>query len=165
MLGALDARAGPVAHHGVSDGAQSAFFGLSKYGLLPELVPAKRLSWGNGIIEFGTFLAIITGTIAGGFVFEQFEGSPGGGGIVLVGLAVAGTITSLGISRVPAANLSRRFHWNPLSELIERISLIRPDRILLLAILGNTFFFFIAALIQQCNLIPFGTELLGLRER
>ena len=145
-------------------GAQSAFFGPSKYGLLPELLPAKRLSWGNGIIELGTFLAIITGTIAGGFVFEQFEGSPGGGGVVLVGLAGPAPITSLGISRVPAANPSRRFHWNPVSELIERLSLIRRDRILLLAVLGNTYFFFIAALIQQCNLIPFGTELLGLSE-
>ena len=33
---------------------QSAFFGPSKYGLLPELLPEKRLSWGNGIIQFGT---------------------------------------------------------------------------------------------------------------
>jgi acyl-[acyl-carrier-protein]-phospholipid O-acyltransferase/long-chain-fatty-acid--[acyl-carrier-protein] ligase len=79
-------------------------------------------------------------------------------------LAVVGTITSLGISRVPAANPGRQYHWNPLGELLERLSLIRRDRILLLAILGNTYFFFIAALIQQCNLIPFGTELLGLSE-
>jgi acyl-[acyl-carrier-protein]-phospholipid O-acyltransferase/long-chain-fatty-acid--[acyl-carrier-protein] ligase len=145
-------------------GAQSAFFGPSKYGLLPELLPTKRLSWGNGIIELGTFLAIITGTIAGGFVFEQFEGSPGGGGIVLVGLAVLGALTSLGISRVPAANPGRQFHWNPAGELISRLSVIRHDRVLVLAILGNTYFFFIGALIQQCNLIPFGIEFLGLSE-
>jgi MFS family permease len=35
---------------------QAALFGPSKYGLLPELLPAKRLSWGNGVIELGTFL-------------------------------------------------------------------------------------------------------------
>ena len=34
---------------------QSALFGPSKYGLLPELLPSKRLSWGNGVIELGTF--------------------------------------------------------------------------------------------------------------
>lgn len=45
---------------------QAALFGPSKYGLLPELLPEKRLSWGNGIIELGTFLAIITGTVTGG---------------------------------------------------------------------------------------------------
>ena len=42
---------------------QAALFGPSKYGLLPELLPAKRLSWGNGVIELGTFLAIILGTV------------------------------------------------------------------------------------------------------
>src|ERR1700682_5967350 len=44
---------------------QGALFGPSKYGLLPEILPEKRLSWGNGVIELGTFLAAISGTVAG----------------------------------------------------------------------------------------------------
>ena len=43
-------------------GVHSAIFGPSKYGLLPELLPEKKLSWGNGVLEFGTFIAIIAGT-------------------------------------------------------------------------------------------------------
>ena len=43
---------------------QAALFGPSKYGLLPEILPQKMLSWGNGILELGTFLAIITGVAA-----------------------------------------------------------------------------------------------------
>ena len=39
-------------------GTHSAFFGPSKYGLLPELLPEKRLSWGNGLLELGTFMAV-----------------------------------------------------------------------------------------------------------
>ena len=39
--------------------SQAALFGPSKYGLLPELLPEKSLSWGNGVIELGTFLKII----------------------------------------------------------------------------------------------------------
>src|SRR2546422_6767704 len=46
-------------------GVHSAIFGPSKYGLLPELLPERKLSWGNGILELGTFLAIIGGTVAG----------------------------------------------------------------------------------------------------
>src|SRR5438045_1174747 len=42
-------------------GVHSAIFGPSKYGILPELLPEKDLSWGNGILELGTFLAIIAG--------------------------------------------------------------------------------------------------------
>jgi len=40
---------------------QGALFGPSKYGLLPELLPQEELSWGNGVLELGTFLAIILG--------------------------------------------------------------------------------------------------------
>jgi MFS family permease len=46
---------------------QSAFFGPVKYGLIPELLEEKQLSWGNGYIGLGTFIAIILGTIAGGY--------------------------------------------------------------------------------------------------
>src|SRR6058998_3110958 len=53
---------------------QAALFGPSKYGLLPELLPEAKLSWGNGVLELGTFLAIITGVAAGGFLFEAFGG-------------------------------------------------------------------------------------------
>src|SRR5512145_3005452 len=53
---------------------QSALFGPSKYGLLPELLPEKKLSWGNGVIELATFLAIIGGTVAGGLLAENFRG-------------------------------------------------------------------------------------------
>jgi acyl-[acyl-carrier-protein]-phospholipid O-acyltransferase / long-chain-fatty-acid--[acyl-carrier-protein] ligase len=44
---------------------QAAFFGPSKYGLLPELLPDRLLSWGNGILELTTFVAIIAGAVIG----------------------------------------------------------------------------------------------------
>ena len=53
-------------------GVHSAIFGPSKYGSLPELLPEKQLSWGNGILELGTFLAIITGTVAGAMLSQHF---------------------------------------------------------------------------------------------
>ncbi|HHY84131.1 MAG TPA: MFS transporter, partial [Verrucomicrobia bacterium] len=145
-------------------GAQSAFFGPSKYGLMPELLPEKRLSWGNGLLELGTFLAIITGTIGGGWLFEQFKGSHWWAGIVLIGLAACGTVTSLGIDRVPAADPAKRFAFNPFADLFRQVGVIRRDRVLMLAVLGNTYFFFVAALIQQYNIFAYGKDLLGLSE-
>jgi acyl-[acyl-carrier-protein]-phospholipid O-acyltransferase/long-chain-fatty-acid--[acyl-carrier-protein] ligase len=44
---------------------QGAIFGPTKYGLLPELLPLSKLSWGNGIIELGTLLAAISAALAG----------------------------------------------------------------------------------------------------
>src|SRR5438093_8832305 len=76
---------------------QSAFFGPSKYGLLPELLPEKLLSWGNGIIELGTFLAIITGTVAGSTMARAFRGRQAWSGAILLVLSVWGLRCSRGI--------------------------------------------------------------------
>src|ERR1700744_2052307 len=83
--------------------SQAALFGPSKYGLLPELLPEKSLSWGNGVIELGTFLAIIIGTVAGAWMGEHFSGQEAYAGYVLLGLSVAGFLTSMAVDKVSAA--------------------------------------------------------------
>jgi acyl-[acyl-carrier-protein]-phospholipid O-acyltransferase/long-chain-fatty-acid--[acyl-carrier-protein] ligase len=126
---------------------QSAFFGPSKYGLLPELLPEKRLSWGNGIIELGTFIAIITGEMAAGVLADRFSGREYFPGLLLVLLACIGLLIAAGITRVPAADPARKPQWNPLADLSRQIGRIRRDRLLTLAVLGNVFFWFLGALI------------------
>src|SRR5260370_6614709 len=91
---------------------QAALFGPSKYGLLPELLPEKSLSWGNGIIELGTFLAIISGAMAAGWLAQVFAAHEPRAGIVLVGLAVLGLISSFVITHVPAAAPQKKFRAN-----------------------------------------------------
>ncbi len=86
---------------------QAALFGPSKYGLLPELLPAKRLSWGNGVIELGTFLAIIIGTVTGAGMAEHFHGREVYAGYALLGLACVGLATSFGIDHVPPPHRRR----------------------------------------------------------
>src|SRR6185369_2682900 len=121
-------------------GVHSAIFGPSKYGLLPELLPARKLSWGNGVLELGTFLAIIGGTVAGGWLCKAFASHPGYSGIVLILLAVAGLFTSFGIDKIPAANPQKEFRLNFAGELWAQIKVVRRDRVLWLAVVGNTFF-------------------------
>src|SRR6478736_3035041 len=146
-------------------GTHSAFFGPVKYGLLPELLPEKKLSWGNGVIELGTFLAIVFGTIGGGWLFEVFTGKHIWTGFILIALAVIGTIWSFGITRIPAADTTKTFRLNFVSDLWQKVQLIRRDRILMLAIVGNTYFFFLGALVQQYMIYSYGKDLLGLSER
>ncbi len=129
-------------------GVHSAFFAPSKYGLLPELLPEKKLSWGNGVIELGTFLAIIGGTVAGGWLCQQFSAQPAWSGVILIALAVVGLFTSFGITKVPAADPLKKFRANFVGDLWMQLRLIRQDRPLWLAVIGNTYFFGIAALIQ-----------------
>ena len=143
---------------------QAALFGPSKYGLMPELLPERKLSWGNGILELGSFIAIITGTTAAGFFSELFRGRPAWPGVILVGLAAAGVASSLGISRVPAANPAKKFRANPLGDLWDQIREMRKDRVLWLAVLGNVYFWFLGAALI-INVVLYGSDVLHISER
>src|SRR5437588_1114812 len=141
---------------------QGALFGPSKYGLLPELLPQQRLSWGNGILELGTFLAIIVGSVSGSFLAEAFDGREIYSGVLLLGFTIAGLAWSFGISRVPAADPRKRFHLTSLVDVWSPMTLIRRDRVLWLAVVGNTYFFFVAALLQF-NIFIYGQDVLHIR--
>lgn len=143
---------------------QSALFGPSKYGLLPELVPEKKLSWANGIIELGTFLGSIAAVTAAGFLAERYHGREGMSGIVLLGCTAFGLATSFGISRVPAADPSKRIRWNPIGDLGVQMKTIFGDRVLAWAVMGNTYLFFLAALLQF-TIIIYGHDILRVDER
>jgi acyl-[acyl-carrier-protein]-phospholipid O-acyltransferase/long-chain-fatty-acid--[acyl-carrier-protein] ligase len=138
---------------------QGALFGPSKYGLLPELLPEKRLSWGNGVIELGTFLAAIAGTVLGGLLSDTFKGRQYYSGIVFLACSVVGLVTSFGISKVPAADPTKRFRLNFIGDLWAKCNLIAPDRVLRLAVSGNTYFFFLAGLLQF-NIVFYGRDVL-----
>jgi acyl-[acyl-carrier-protein]-phospholipid O-acyltransferase / long-chain-fatty-acid--[acyl-carrier-protein] ligase len=144
-------------------GVHSAFFGPSKYGLLPELLPERKLSWGNGILELGTFLAIIGGTVAGGWLCKTFSTQPAWSGMLLVALAVFGLFTSFGITPVAAADPAKQFRANLLADLWRQVQLIRKDRVLWLATLGNTYFFALAALIQLL-IVSYATDVLAIAD-
>src|SRR5437879_2027057 len=139
----------------------SAVFGPNKYSLLPELLGEKELSWGNGIIQLGTFIASISGTVAAGLLSDTFGRNQIWSGLILIGLAMFGTLMSLGISRVPAANPDKVFRLNFLEEFWVQFQSIRRDRVLWLAVLGSTFIWFLAALFQP-TILFYGKDALHL---
>ena len=142
---------------------QAAFFGPAKYGLLPELLPDKLLSWGNGILELTTFLAIIAGAVIGPLLAQTFHGREAVAGLIFGACSLFGLTASLGISRVPPADRSRRFRFNIFGDLKKQVQLVRPDRALHLAIVGNTYFWFLGALLQFV-IVFYGREILHLDE-
>ena len=143
--------------------SEAALFGPSKYGLLPELLPEKKLSWGNGIIELGTFVASIAGTMAAGFLAVRYHNRESIAGVFLLGFTCVGLLTSLGISRVPAADPAKKFRPNPLGDLWAQLKIIRGDRVLGWAVLGNTYLFFLAALLQL-TIILYGHDVLHVND-
>jgi len=138
---------------------QAALFGPSKYGLLPELLPDAKLSWGNGVLELGTFLAVIAGGVSGAFLADVFHGQQSWSGVIFLGLSVVGLLFALGITKVPAADPGKKFRANPIGDLWTQGRLIRHDRVLWLAVLGNTYFWFLGALLTA-NIVFYGSDVL-----
>jgi acyl-[acyl-carrier-protein]-phospholipid O-acyltransferase/long-chain-fatty-acid--[acyl-carrier-protein] ligase len=142
---------------------QGALFGPSKYGLLPELLPENKLSWGNGVIELGTFLASITAVMFAGFLADAFRGRHIWSGVCFLGLTMIGLFTSLGISRVPAADPGRKFRANPFGDLAGQFRIIAGDYVLAWAVVGNTYLWFLAALLQFV-IVVYGHDVLRVDE-
>jgi acyl-[acyl-carrier-protein]-phospholipid O-acyltransferase/long-chain-fatty-acid--[acyl-carrier-protein] ligase len=140
---------------------QAALFGPSKYGLLPELLPEKWLSWGNGVIELGTFLAIISGAMAAGWLAQIFQGREWKAAALLVGFSGLGLLASMAIRKVPAAAPQARFRANFVASLWQQIQFMRPDRTLWLAVIGNTYFWFLGTLFFQ-TVVVYGKKTLHL---
>jgi len=142
---------------------QEAIFGPSKYALLPELLPTSKLSWGNGVIELWTLVAAIGGTLAGGFLAHNFRGRQEWSGFFLMALALAGLLSSLGITRVPAADEKRQFPWNWAKEFFEEIARMRKDAVLWVAVIANTFFWFLGAILLL-NIVLYAMDILQVVE-
>ena len=142
---------------------QGALFGPSKYGLLPEILPETKLSWGNGVIELGTFLASIAGVVGAGFLAFHFAATPGRAGLVLLCATFAGLATSYGITRVPAAHPAARLRVNPLGDLWTQMQRMREDHLLGWAVVGNTYLWSLAALLQFVIVI-YGHDVLKVNE-
>lgn len=130
-------------------GLRAGLFGPSKYGILPELVPEKKLSWANGILELTTFIAIMGGTIGGIKLYWHYEHDLPRAILPLIVLSVAGAWIAFGITKVPAAAPRRAIRLNAAGELWRFTKYVHADRVLYLAVLGNMFFWFAGAIVYQ----------------
>ena len=129
-------------------GIQSSCYSPSKFGMLPEILPERLLSWGNGVIELGSFMAIIGGTVAGTTLYSKFSDQLGYAGLILFAVTLVGVAVASTLPHVPAAATTKPLRINPFAELSEELKSIRKDRTLFLAVLGVTYFFMLATLLQ-----------------
>jgi acyl-[acyl-carrier-protein]-phospholipid O-acyltransferase/long-chain-fatty-acid--[acyl-carrier-protein] ligase len=143
--------------------SQSALFGPSKYGLLPELVPESKLSWANGILGLVTFLGSILAVMAAGYMVVTLQSREYIAGLALLSTSVLGFIASTLISKVPAADPEKKLKLNPLIDLREQMKAVNADRALAWAVAGNVFLWFLAAFVQYAIVI-FGSDYLRVNE-
>ena len=125
-------------------GTQSTFFGPIKYSILPAVLREEELIGGNAIVEAGTFLAILLGTIAGGLLIAFDNGVIIVGACVL-GLAIVGWLASLGIPRAESPQPELVVNPNFLTETARLIGRTTRIRSVFLSILGISWFWLIGA--------------------
>jgi len=125
-------------------GTQSAFFGPVKYSIMPEHLKPEEIVGGNALVEMGTFISILLGTLCGG-VLIQMKNGPAVTGLVLVSVALMGWLASRMIpaTTIHAPHLIVR--WNLFRETLRTIGYARRERSVFLSILGISWFWLLGA--------------------
>lgn len=162
-------------------GTQSALFGPSKFGSIPEMVDHENLSKANGLMGLTTIAASAMGSVAGyalyGHIIESRTLVPGMteellhtmpvlselsvAALALIGVAIIGWLTSLMIRRLPSANPERVPELNPAAAVLSQMRLLKSDPAIFRTAIGISIFWMLASL-ANINLDPFGTDTLGM---
>ena len=125
-------------------GMHSTLFGPVKYAYLPQHLSEAELVGGNGMVEMGTFIAILLGQMIGAGL-GMHQGSELVTGISIVGLAFLGCFASKQIPNSPAAEPSLKINWNPITETGRNIAFVWKSQAIWLAIIGISWFWFYGA--------------------
>ncbi|NOH79178.1 MFS transporter [Vibrio sp. RE86] len=125
-------------------GTQSAFFGPVKYALLPQQLKADELVPGNALVETGTFLAILLGTLGAGIIASA-ESAKYVAAICVIVFALLGYLSSRSIPEAPASAPDLQFRWQPIKQTKKTIAIAKADRTIFQALMAISWFWFLGA--------------------
>jgi 1-acyl-sn-glycerol-3-phosphate acyltransferase len=128
-------------------GLQSTIFGPIKYGILPQVLERRELVGGNALVEMGTFVAILGGTIAGPLLAGIDAPWPVWVSTAALAVAVLGWLYSLRVPAAPAVDPELKINWNVFTETVRNLRFIKRDRTVLHSVLGISWFWFFGATI------------------
>jgi 1-acyl-sn-glycerol-3-phosphate acyltransferase len=125
-------------------GLQSTFFGPIKYSIIPQHLPSRELVSGNALVEMGTFLAILLGSVSG-VLLKMDAADPLIISAVVVGLAALGYLAARGIPKAPAADPGMKINWNLWRETWRIVGYAREVKSVWMCVLGICWFWFLGA--------------------
>ena len=127
-------------------GTHSALFGPVKYSILPQTLRPEELVGGNGLVEMGTFLAILAGTIGAGIMLSSGNYTVIVS-VVIIAVAVLGYLASRAIPSAPADTPQLRLNWNIFSESWATLRLgLNQTPAVSRSVVGNSWFWFVGAI-------------------
>ncbi|SKA55542.1 MFS transporter [Enterovibrio nigricans] len=125
-------------------GTQSAFFGPVKYALLPQILTSKELVPGNALVETGTFLAILIGTMVAGVIANQQDAKELAA-LAVVLFALLGYLSARHIPAAEAGNPTLTIRYSPIRQMKTTLGIAHKDKVVLQAIMGISWFWFLGA--------------------
>jgi 1-acyl-sn-glycerol-3-phosphate acyltransferase len=126
-------------------GVHSTLFGPIKYAILPQTLNPDELTGGNGMVEMGTFVAILLGTIAGGVLVAIEPHGPLIASATAIAIALTGYVVSRAIPMTPPEAPQLRINWNPFTETWRNLRFAHGNRVVWLSMMGISWFWFYGA--------------------
>ncbi len=126
-------------------GLHSTFFGPVKYAYLPQHLREHELTGGNGLVEMGTFVAILLGNVGGGLLMGIPEVGPHWVAASCFVVALAGWLTARKIPASPSSDPGLKLNWNPVSETWRNLKLAWQYPSVFRSLLGISWMWFFGA--------------------
>jgi len=125
-------------------GLHSTLFGPVKFAYLPQHLNERELTGGNGMVEMGTFVAILLGNVAGGLLVAV----PGGThyvAVACIAVAVLGRLTAQAVPTSPSTDPGLVINWNPVTETLRNLKLAHGNLVVFRSLLGISWMWFFGA--------------------
>jgi len=126
-------------------GLHSTLFGPVKFAYLPQVLSDAELTGGNGMVEMGTFVAILLGDIVGGLLVAIPEVGHTAVAVGCVALAVLGRCFAQAVPQLPATDPQLKINWNPFTETWRNLQLARGNLVVFRSLLGISWMWFFGA--------------------
>ncbi len=126
-------------------GLHSTLFGPVKFAYLPQHLTERELTGGNGMVEMGTFVAILLGSVAGGLLIAIPQIGATWVAVACVGVAVLGRVTAQAVPASPSTDPGLAINWNPFSETWRNLKLAHGNVVVFRSLLGISWLWFFGA--------------------
>ena len=145
-------------------GLQSTLFGPVKFAYLPQHLTEREITGGNGMVEMGTFVAILLGNVAGGLLIAMpLVGAQYVAGVCLA-IAIVGRVAAQAVPVSPAIDPGLTINWNPFTETWRNLKLAHGNIVVFRSLLGISWMWFFGAVFLS-NFPAFAHDVLKGDER
>ena len=126
-------------------GLHSTLFGPVKFAYMPQHLNERELTGGNGMVEMGTFVAILLGNVVGGLLIAIPKVGAQYIAWSCIGVALLGRVLAQAVPSTPATDPGLKINWNPFTETWRNLKLAHESLVVFRSLLGISWMWFFGA--------------------